>query len=124
WDANFYDPKVGGPELLAKLRTPGKLDDGTPLEYALGLTETTEAGLAREEHSGGWAGYRANVLRYPSERLTVAALCNVASAMPDELTHGVATALLPQLAQAEAKGPPSAGAPEPAAAKAKGLTAM
>ncbi|HEY2515188.1 MAG TPA: hypothetical protein VGI39_30185, partial [Polyangiaceae bacterium] len=124
WDANFYEPKVGGPELVAKLRTPGKLDDGTPLTYALGLMETTEAGLAREEHSGGWAGYRANIERYPSERLTVAALCNHADAEPDELTHAVAATFLPQLANAEPSPPAAAGAPEPAASKAKGLTAM
>src|SRR5262249_10810515 len=41
WDANFYEPRVGDRALIEKLRTRGTLDDGTPLDYALGLFRAT-----------------------------------------------------------------------------------
>ena len=102
WDANFYDPRVGGRSMLTTLRTPGKLDDGKPVSYAMGLGETNTNGIAREEHDGAWAGYRADIVRFPTERLTVACLCNVANADASALAHAVATALLPKLAESAA----------------------
>jgi CubicO group peptidase (beta-lactamase class C family) len=37
WDANFYRPIVGGKLALSFLQTPGHLNDGQQLPYALGL---------------------------------------------------------------------------------------
>jgi CubicO group peptidase (beta-lactamase class C family) len=116
WDANFYEPRVGGRAFLDALRTPGKLDDGKQLTYAGGLVETTKGGLRREEHDGAWAGYRASIVRFPRERLTVACLCNVASSDPGALADAVAGAILPRLA--------STAAPTPAVASAGSLPAL
>lgn len=104
WDANFYDPKVGGAAWLETMRTPGKLDDGAPLTYAMGLQLRTRHGLPEEEHAGGWAGYLSDMRRYPTARLTVACLCNRDDVDPVAFTDAMAKALLP---------PASAGASEP-----------
>jgi CubicO group peptidase (beta-lactamase class C family) len=98
WDANFYEPKVGTKATLDLLRTPGKLDDGKPLTYAMGLDIQNVNGILSEEHLGEWAGYRADLLRFPTERLTVACLCNVADAAPEDRAIKVAIALDPKLA--------------------------
>ena len=37
WDENFYDGKVGGPDIIRMLETPGRLNSGTELAYAWGL---------------------------------------------------------------------------------------
>ena len=37
WDQNFYEPKVGGPDLVKQLQQKGKLNNGEEIFYALGL---------------------------------------------------------------------------------------
>jgi Beta-lactamase len=112
WDANFYDPKVGGQSFVDGMRTRGRLTDGTELEYAMGLSEYESHGLHVESHNGSYAGYRSVMTRYPSERLSVAVLCNTTEADADALGEKVAAVFLPQLSAPE----PAAPAPAPAPA--------
>jgi CubicO group peptidase (beta-lactamase class C family) len=105
WDGNFYTTKVGGAAWLSAMRTVGKLADGKPLTYAMGLRLGEKHGVASEEHSGGWAGYRSNILRFPTERLTVACLCNVADARATTLSEEVAVAVLPKLSAGRPTAP-------------------
>lgn len=95
WDRNFYDPKVGGETWLRSMHTTGKLNGGRDLIYAAGLEVDRYKGLLRVKHGGAWAGYRAELLRFPEQRLSVICLCNagVASA-PSELTTKVAALYL------------------------------
>src|SRR6266849_6021005 len=37
WDENFYNPRVGGPEMIRQMLERGKLNDGEQLDYAFGL---------------------------------------------------------------------------------------
>ena len=101
WDANFYDPKVGGRALIDGLRTQGKLNDGRTIEYAMGLSEDRTHGIRREEHDGGFVGYRTLITRYPDEKLTVTVLCNDSEADPNELESKVAAVFLPALGEPE-----------------------
>jgi len=96
WDANFYDPRVGGPAFVAGMRARGKLTDGTELDYAMGLEEYESHGRHVESHDGSFAGYRAVMTRYPTERLTVAVLCNTTRANADALEEKVAAVFLPE----------------------------
>jgi CubicO group peptidase (beta-lactamase class C family) len=82
WDRNFYDPKVGGPALVEQLQVKGVLNDGSTIPYARGLLVDEHRGLRRISHGGGWAGYRAEMTRFPDERLSVIALCNRGDANP------------------------------------------
>jgi CubicO group peptidase (beta-lactamase class C family) len=90
WDRNFYDPKVGGPWLIEQLQTTGRLNDGSAIDYARGLVVSTYRGLRSVSHGGSWAGYRAELLRFPDQKLSVIALCNLATAKPSDLALKVA----------------------------------
>ena len=76
WEENFYTPKVGGAALVEALQERGKLDSGADIPYGRGLILDTYRGVPRVSHSGGWAGYRSLLLRFPSRHVSVAMLCN------------------------------------------------
>jgi CubicO group peptidase (beta-lactamase class C family) len=94
WDANFDDPRVGGPKLVEMLQTRGRLADGRPLSYALGLTLDQYRGVPRVQHGGAWAGYRAMLMRFPTRGFTVVTLCNRGDANTMALSERVADVLL------------------------------
>jgi CubicO group peptidase (beta-lactamase class C family) len=94
WDRNFYSGQVGGPEVLAEMVRPGTLNDGTALDYASGLMVGSYRGLRTVSHGGSWGGYRAELLRFPTETLSVACLCNVARSNPTGLARRVADVVL------------------------------
>lgn len=94
WDNNFYDPKVGGPRLLEELHRTGKLENDSALSYAAGLRVEQFRGLRSVSHGGAWAGFRAELLRFPDEKLSVATLCNVANSNPSALARQVAEVYL------------------------------
>jgi CubicO group peptidase (beta-lactamase class C family) len=91
WDANFYEPRVGGPEFVRTLRTRGVLTSGDTLVYAFGNNVTRRRGLDMVRHSGALMGFRADLVRYPAERFTVITLCNHgaidAASLADEVTE-------------------------------------
>ena len=37
WDENFYTGKIGGKQIIEQIHQPGRLDDGTEMDYAFGL---------------------------------------------------------------------------------------
>jgi CubicO group peptidase (beta-lactamase class C family) len=105
WDRNFYSGQVGGPAVLAEMIRPGVLNDGTVLDYASGLMVGSYRGLRTVSHGGSWGGYRAELLRFPGERVSVACLCNVAGSNPTGLARRVADVVLAdRLAPAPADG--------------------
>jgi len=108
WDSNFYTPTVGGEPLLRDLHTTGVLTGGRALNYALGLMVDEYRGLRRVRHGGSWAGYRADLVRFPEARTTVSCLCNLGSANPSALADRVADILL-----ADRLGPASVAATGP-----------
>jgi CubicO group peptidase (beta-lactamase class C family) len=117
WDRNFYEPVVGGPRLLEDLLRPGVLRDGKPLTYASGLSVDTYRGLKTVSHGGSWAGYRAELLRFPDQRLSVICLCNVNDSRPTRRAREVAALYLgDRMTAAPSPSPspsPSASGPRP-----------
>ena len=101
WDRNFYDPRVGGAAALRELLTPGVLNDGKPITYALGLNVDRYRGVRAVTHGGSWAGFRAQLSRYPDQKTSVIVLCNLAESAPGLLAARVTDILLAnQLAEA------------------------
>ena len=94
WDENFYAGAVGGAESLASLQKPALLNDGKQQTYALGLMVDRFRGLRVVSHGGSWAGYRAELLRFPEQHLSVACLCNLARTNPSQLARRVAEVYL------------------------------
>jgi hypothetical protein len=117
WDANFDQPKIA-PKVIAKMQERGQLSSGAPIDYAFGLTPGVYRGLAFTGHGGSDAGYKADYLRFPRERLAVACECNLGTVVPRDLTKKVAEVFLgDRMAPAEKPAAPaSAGAGIPAGA--------
>src|SRR5688572_1106270 len=82
WDANFETGSVGGRGFLDRQLERGKLNSGAQLDYAFGLQVGSYRGLDLVEHSGSTGGYRAVLSRFPKQRTSIAALCNVSNASP------------------------------------------
>lgn len=78
WNAFLDEPTrlIGGEDIVAALQTPGRLNDGAPIEYALGLVITSERGGRLVSHSGSTGGYQTWLGRYPDHGVSVALLCN------------------------------------------------
>ncbi|HEY7368285.1 MAG TPA: serine hydrolase domain-containing protein, partial [Thermoanaerobaculia bacterium] len=94
WVRNFEEPKVGGPAFVTAMEEVGMLADGSRLEYASGLRVDTWRGLRRVSHSGAWAGYRAALVRFPTEKTAFAATCNRLDAAPSALLARAAEIVL------------------------------
>ena len=109
WDQNFYHPRVGTEEMLERMQTPGTLSTGKPMTYGLGLVMRDYRGLASVSHGGSWAGYRAELLRFPAQQLSVACLCNLGGTNPSELARDVAEVYLSSLMTPDETPPPAAG---------------
>ena len=95
WDRNFYDNKLGGGQtLIENMLTPGRLNDGSTLQYACALTVSEHRGLQMVSHGGAWAGYRAEFIRFPAQKLSVAVLSNLGTFRPTQKALQVADILL------------------------------
>ncbi len=90
WDANFYQPRVGGEATIAKMLEQGVLNSGESIDYASGLEISEYRGLRRVTHGGAFVGYRAQLARFPDQRLSVICLCNRGDASPSRLVQEVA----------------------------------
>jgi CubicO group peptidase (beta-lactamase class C family) len=101
WDRNFYEPKVGGRALVEGLLRSGVLSTGKAIPYAFGLINGTHKGLPVVSHGGSWAGYRAELIRFPKQQFSVICLCNRADGNPSAKARQVADLYLaPDIAAA------------------------
>ncbi|QNF34477.1 beta-lactamase family protein [Adhaeribacter swui] len=78
WDANLYHNQLGkgNPALIKQLLTPDTLNNGTPNPYGFGLEVGTYQGYQATSHSGADPGYKAEMVRFPDQRLTLICLAN------------------------------------------------
>lgn len=88
--------------------TPVKLAGGGNWPYGFGWAITHQRGQRRIGHTGSWQGFKTSLQRYPDKGLTVIAMANLGSAIPEAVTFGIAGILEPSLAP-----PHLIGAPEP-----------
>ena len=94
WDRNFRTGTVGGPAAITELETQGVLNDGSSIAYALGLRIDTYRGIRQVSHGGSWAGFRAQLSRFPDRKVAIFTLCNLSSSAPAALTNAVADLVL------------------------------
>ena len=113
WDGNFYSPGVGTRAMLDAMSTPGKLADGTTFGYGMGLFIGTHRGRRMISHAGSDPGYRADLIRFPADSLSVAVLCNAFDIPATPLALQIADLYLPPLDSARA-GPVAESRPLPA----------
>lgn len=94
WDRNFETGTVGGEVGLREMQTAGVLTGGKSITYALGLTVDSLRGARRVSHGGAWAGFRAHLLRFPDQKVSLISLCNLSTSNPGLLNQRVAELLL------------------------------
>jgi CubicO group peptidase (beta-lactamase class C family) len=94
WNENFVRRGVGGGELVKLQEEVGRFSDGREHDYAMGLRVGEFNGFREIGHSGSTAGYRAHLIRYPDQRISVAVLCNVASGNAGQYAQAVASLYL------------------------------
>ena len=76
WDHAFYDGGIGDEGFAESLLEQGVLNNGETISYAFGIGHDRYRGLDILAHGGAWGGFRADMLRFPSERTSVYTLCN------------------------------------------------
>ena len=76
WDQNFYSAKLGGRAFVDFMETRGRLRSGELVHYAAGLQMGYYRGLPTVSHDGWLPGYRSEMVRFPTQHLSVVCLCN------------------------------------------------
>jgi CubicO group peptidase (beta-lactamase class C family) len=94
WNENLGHPRVGGQDLVDRLQTRGKLNDGFENEYAQGLFVAQYRGAREVSHGGSTAGYQTFLARFPDRGLSVAVLCNTTGTNPSRYAHQIADIML------------------------------
>jgi CubicO group peptidase (beta-lactamase class C family) len=95
WDQNFYHDKLGGgPGFIDSITTPDVLPNGTHTGYAFGNMAADYRGIKTVEHGGALAGFRTEIMRFPSLNFSVIILCNISEADPAGFAHAVADVYL------------------------------
>ncbi|TDH26986.1 hypothetical protein EXU57_09285 [Segetibacter sp. 3557_3] len=106
WNDALLTKRLGG-FVTSKLQEPAKLKNGRKLGYARGLFLETYRGIHEVAHSGGAAGYHSWLGSYPSQRLSIAVLCNSGSMEATQLARRIAD----QFLQGAGSREPEAGPP-------------
>ncbi|MCB1024431.1 MAG: beta-lactamase family protein [Acidobacteria bacterium] len=96
WDQNFYNNKLGKgtPDLITKMNTDGKLNNGKSAGYAFGVQNGTYKGLKTVSHSGALAGYRTHYVRFPDQNFSVVVLGNTANFRPEQKSYAIADIMI------------------------------
>ena len=92
WDQNFYHNKLGREKdnLISQVLTPGTLNSGERQDYAFGLVVSDYKGVKMVSHGGGFAGFRAEMIRFPDQAFSVICLANLSTINPSRLARQVA----------------------------------
>ena len=94
WAAHLDRLAEAEPAFHSAFHTLGVLNDGARTTYAYGQERRVYRGLETWSHGGRDAGYRAFLLRVPSEHLSVSVLSNAADFDIAQTTYAVLDALL------------------------------
>ena len=99
---NLDTGDVGGPEFVRLMHEQGTLSTGRQISYAGGLFIGEHKGVREVQHSGGTAGYRGFLTRFPDHGVAVSVMCNAGPANPGRLAREVADLYLGDAVSEEA----------------------
>jgi CubicO group peptidase (beta-lactamase class C family) len=107
WDAALYTDSILSRSSREQMWTPSVeiprgSNEGARLSYGFGWQISEVNGHRHVNHGGTLAGFRAALVRFLDDKLTVVVLTNVANASPDVIAHGVAAINIPGLAASKA----------------------
>ena len=76
WANNFSKPKVGDGEIIKKMRTKTRLNNGKTIRFAMGQNFTPYKSLIQIEHTGSHRAYLAYLGRFPGQKVSIIVLSN------------------------------------------------
>jgi len=94
WDDAFYKSSVLDKAFWNEMTRTGKLNSDEAIEYASGLFVGEYNGLKMISHGGAFVGFRADVVRFPDQEVTIAVFANRADANPSARAIQVADIIL------------------------------
>lgn len=95
WNRALHGGKVLKAESYQALTTPGHLNDGAPVRYAMGVGVLNVDGRRVITHGGGINGFLSHADYYPAEDLIVVVLFNTAGPVnPQAIAREIAEAVL------------------------------
>ncbi len=97
WEAALQSGAGPWGAVRDSLERVGRLNDGTVLDYGLGVGVGRFRGLRAISHTGSTGGYRAALARYPDQGIAVALLCNLGSINSGQIANRVAALVLGSL---------------------------
>ena len=76
WDDSYYNSNVLSKRFWDMMTQQGILNSGEVIDYASGLDIGEYKGLKTIRHGGAFVGFRAELLRFPEQRLSIAIFAN------------------------------------------------
>lgn len=101
WAMNFESMKVGNKNIMDMMEQRFVLNSGDTIDYAFGQSIGKYKGLKSLAHSGGDAGFRSYLLRFPNQHFSVSVLSNEASSNPGYVSYAIADVYLADLFEEE-----------------------
>ncbi len=103
WMRNFEEKRVGNAAVMERLLTRYTLNNGKKTDYARGIWRGNYKGLEVYEHSGGDAGFRANMMYFPGPKLGIVVMANLGAINPYSLCRPIADIFLEGMLKKEIK---------------------
>jgi D-alanyl-D-alanine carboxypeptidase len=97
WDAALDSDRLFTATMREQMWSPAKLNDGRTHPYGFGWSLSPWRGQMRLRHSGSLAGFRSEMMRFVSEKLTIIVLTNCSNANPTQIADRVAELFIPTL---------------------------
>lgn len=94
WDNTYYQSNVLNKEFWELMTKKAKLNNSKIIGYALGLGISTYKGLKTISHAGGFAGFRAELARFPEQHISIALFSNRGDTNTDQMVYKVADIIL------------------------------
>jgi len=94
WDDAYYNSNVLSKGFWDMMTQQGILNSGEVIDYASGLGIGEYKGLKTIRHGGAFVGFRAELLRFPDQRLSIAIFANRGDANPSAKANLVADIML------------------------------
>ena len=94
WDDAYYKSNVLSRDFWRLMTQQGKLNNDEIIDYASGLFISDYKGLKTVSHGGAFVGFRAELLRFPEQKFSVAIFANRGDASPSTMANMVADVFL------------------------------
>ncbi len=108
WISNFYDTKAGDKKDIEQLTgLKARLNNGSQLDYALGIVNGNHKGHATYFHSGGDAGYRTFNVVFPDLKTGFVLLSNLGDFDVDKKLYAIADLFINDTTQKKPNNSPT-----------------